>query len=148
MRSFAPAFAILLYCVLSAFPLFQAWWYSPFERLSWLAFLIWVAPLAFQRAEIPSSLFLICAVCATLLGTLGSFNTLKYIGLACSIASFAPIGWAFPFWLLSAIVWMPLFGWLSAHFFPAVTLPLKIGTVFLTAAALYLQTGEFHDSKS
>ena len=148
MKTFAPAIAILLYCSISAFPLFQAWWGSPFERLSGLAFLIWIAPLLMYRMQNPSLLFLIGATLATLLGTLGSLNTLKYLGLAFAIASFAPKGWAFPFWLLSAIAWMPAFGWLSAHFFPALSLLFKIGSVLLTATALSLQTGEFHDSKS
>lgn len=142
MKKWAPALAILLYCLISSFPLFEAWWNSPFEKLSWIAFLVWIAPLTIQRASEPSFILLAFAVGATLLGTIGSLNTLKYIGLGFSLASFAPRGWAFPIWLIAAITWMPLYGWLSAHFFPSVSVPLKLGVVFLASAALALQNGD------
>lgn len=142
MKLLAPALAIILYCAVSSLPLFQAWWDSPFEKLSWIAFLVWIAPLLIHRAQTPSWICLAGALLATLLGTIGSLNTLKYLGLSLSLASFAPMGWAFPLWLLASITWMPLFGWLSAHFFSGFAIPFKLGLVFIASAALSLQNGD------
>lgn len=139
MREGAVAFAVILYCALSAYPLFQAWIHSPFEKLSFIAFLLWLFPLTIKHTSRPSTLMLIGAIAATLLGTIGELNTLKYLGLALAIGSFAPWCIPMPLWLLSAATWMPLFGWVSAHFFPALAIPIKLGTVFLASLWLALQ---------
>lgn len=138
MKNLVPALAIVAYCVFSALPLFQTWWNFPTEKFSWLGFIIWLVPLGLARAKQPSVLFLCLALVATLLGTLGSLNVLKYVGLACALASFVRWSWAFPLWLLSALVWMPVYSVLGAHIFPLVVIPLKLCIPLLTSSAVCL----------
>lgn len=135
------AVAVIVYCLVSSLTLFQSWQSSPFERLSALAFLLWLSPLLIKREKTPSLFFLYSGLFITLLGSLGSLNTLKYLGLALSIASFAPWGVGMAIWLFSAIAWMPVFGWIGTHLFPSFILPLKLGWVLFSSAALSLQNG-------
>ena len=146
MKNLAPALAIVAYCALSALVLFQTWWNIPAEKFSWLVFIIWLTPLAVKRAKKPSKLLLIVALGATLFGTLGSLNMLKYIGLACALASFVTWSWALPIWLLSAIVWMPVFNILGAHYFPLVALPLKLSIPLFTSIAVCLSKEDPNES--
>ncbi len=113
--------AILLYCSWNAADLLIAWQTASLERFSWLLFLIWLLPLFYMfkyplRKEIPYAWLLLSGLLLTFIGSLGTLNMLKYMGLAATSASFLPWKTSNIFWLTSALVWMPAFGWWSSHY--------------------------------
>ena len=136
---------IILYCGWNAKGLLFAWAYSPMEAFSWLAFLIWCLPLLYWIAyclpalEI-SSICLGSALLFSLMGNLGSVNTLHYFALSLALASVAPQKMTTWVWMTGSISWMPLLGWLGSHHFPhfIIATKLLIAVAATTAMALGL----------
>lgn len=130
--SFTPktllALLILAYCTFNSREMFDSWLFAPYERMSWLLFLIWVLPLLVflylkwtGKESSPlkiNSLFLWGALLSTLVGIIGTVNAANYIGLALALASFMPWNWLVPIWVVGALSWMPAIGWIGSHFFP------------------------------
>jgi hypothetical protein len=111
--------------ILSAHELFYFWIFSRVESKSWILFLIWMLPIfwyylnLFKHKKTPT--FNIYALYATiiftLIGVIGSLNTLCYIGFAVSFMVLLPPKPALLIWLLGAICWMPAMGWVALWYF-------------------------------
>jgi hypothetical protein len=122
------ALIILLYCLWNSADMFKSWVSAPYERFSWLFFLLWLLPLIYLwilkstgkwAGGLPvNNFFLWAALIITLLGILGNINAVIYVGLAFSMASFMPWGPFLLIWLAGSISWMPAFGWIGSHYFP------------------------------
>ena len=142
------ALAICAYCAWQSRDLVGAWKGAPFERLAWLALAIWCVPILWRRAHSretgESSILLVLGVVCALLGTLGSINAIKYLGLALALAGLLPWAWAHILWIASSVAWMPAFGWLVGRHCPdwvlvarlLVVIPLVLLTVVLTRQLL------------
>jgi len=122
----------------AAVPLLQAWRHSHFDRLGWLAMLIWLIPAARRLwAGVDTSRHFKLAVASlavSFIGVIGDLNVLIYIGLAGILGALASVtgkGWL---WLLLAVCWLPAFGFVLArlHF---TTLLVEILRVATAAAA-------------
>ena len=114
--------AVAAFCAWQAAELLNAWRHSPFDRLGWLSFLIWLIPVAicFIRHNSPATdsvFFIILALIMAVIGRLLEVNALMGIALAFSLAGFVPSSMQRMFWLAGAISWMPALGWL-AHNLP------------------------------
>ena len=122
MYKYLPAIAILLLCIWNSRELLWGW-QSMQEVGGALAFVFWVLPVVdfwvIRRLKMePNQILLIMALVVSVIGTLGSVNTIHYISLGLAIAAFLPFSWIELPWLLCMIVWMPAFGWISLKFFP------------------------------
>lgn len=108
--------AILAFCAWQAADLVVAWRHSPFDRLGWVAFLIWLAPVALERvrdlgSREPALSLLLAALVLAFAGRLLDINAPRALALACAIVAFvAPAGprWL---WAIAAVAWMPVMGW-------------------------------------
>ncbi len=136
--------SVFAYCLWHAHPLIQAWQKNPSDRFGWLALLIWMLPIAYDRfhhrahPKEANTLLLALGLSLSFFGEMGSLNALKYAGLALSFASFtATITPAHALWLLSSIGWMPLMGWAGSHWFPGSILPVRL-MIALTGAGICL----------
>jgi len=128
---------ILAFCLFNAREIFNAWFYSPKESLTWLAFLLWATPLFYRFPQLETNPYLLgCALLLTFLGLLASFNTLHYFALAFALASFLPWRIAELLWIPAAVAWMPAGGWLASHLFPQWAVLLKITLAFLAGALM------------
>lgn len=118
-----PGLILLAYGMFAARGLIDTWRVAPYDRLSWLAFLIWLLPLFWPGAtSLPAPrrftrrqgglLFAGCLV--FLAAAAADVNALNHIGLAIVLASFQrrDSGWI---WLMGAAAWMPLAGWLGSR---------------------------------
>ena len=114
--------AVAAFCAWQASALLTAWRHSPLDRLGWLTFLVWLAPvfnnLAKSRTTKPQlPLFSVAALALTVAGRLLDLNALLCAALAISLTALllpSPRGVV---WLAGALAWMPAFGWL-AHALP------------------------------
>lgn len=114
--------AIALYCAVRSEHLLAAWRHSPFDRLGWVALLLWLTPLVMAWRSTPRELrlgrvnfgLLGLSLLVSLLGTMASMNAIKYLGLA--VAVVALIRWrrAHLVWFIGAASWMPAFGYFAA----------------------------------
>jgi hypothetical protein len=116
-QSWLVALAVVAYAACQAQDLVSAWRHAPYDRLGWLAFVIWMSPLGWARglgkvprAE-PVGGLLAVGLAFSFLGAVASLNTLCYAGLACTLAGFCPWSWRNLFWLLAAASWMPALGY-------------------------------------
>ena len=141
--AFQVEWAILAFCAWRSADLLNAWRHSPYDRLGWLAFTLWCAPLGLallaRRRAIPAreraAWLPWLAVALGLLGSLGNLNFLAYWGLACAIVAVPGASFKSLPWLALAVCWMPVFGWAAAHFSPASVSVLRLGLAALAAAA-------------
>jgi hypothetical protein len=113
--------AILGFSAWRSFPgLLEAWRHAPYDRLGWIAFLLWIAPLVWRFSQPPRPWFAghpACSWLALLLllgGSLADINALKYGALAVALAGFQPRLLLTVPWLLLGVAWMPALGWLGA----------------------------------
>jgi len=148
--------AISLYAAWNARDLPLAWMHSPYDRMGWLAFLLWLQPLGcfwMCRQVLGAELFKQSGVALFALGLAVSFtgvvvdlNAVKYLGLALSLGGFLPPGPALWAWLGCAAGWMPVIGWtLSLHSTLMVNLIRVVsGLVALFLTPLFLR----YESKS
>lgn len=115
-----PEWGVLAFCAWQSSNLVNAWRYSPFDRLEWLALGIWMAPaLAFAAGLLTpgpagrrGAWLAWLALAACLAGILTDMHFLKHGALALACAAVTP-----PFrfeivWLALAAAWMPALGWL------------------------------------
>jgi hypothetical protein len=118
------AFTILFWCLVQSYEMFIAWRQAPFERASWLLWLVWIVPILYfwiilpedvKSEVIPNAYLQFIALGCVLLGQMGSLNAIKYVGLACAFASFMPWKMLYIPWLAGSLAWMPVAGWLSSH---------------------------------
>jgi exosortase/archaeosortase family protein len=129
--------AVLGYCGWRARVLFAAWFDAPFDRLGWLAFAIWLAPLgiglnAAHRSRLGNGgrrpWIAATGLALTLAGDLGDLNFCHDLGLVFVLIALAPrAGRAL--WGLSAIAWLPALGWVAsrAGISPAATAVGRVG---------------------
>ncbi len=114
----AIAWAILAFAAWRSTELLNAWRHSPLDRLGWIAFLLWLTPVAasFAKPSLPglhpaAPWFLGASLAASIFGVLADFNTAHYVGLSCAIAALGGWSWRHALWFAAAITWMPAFSW-------------------------------------
>ncbi|MEI6193422.1 MAG: hypothetical protein WCS42_03740 [Verrucomicrobiota bacterium] len=128
--------AVLVFAAWQSLDLPVAWRHSPHDRFGWLALLVWLTPLALRLAGRPrvplaaNPWLLGSAILAGLLGQLTEVHFFGHVALALAVAAWVEISWRLLPWLLSAVAWMPVFGWWLAGF--------SGGTVFALRLALAL----------
>ena len=115
--------AVFAFCAWQAADLITAWRHSPFDRLGWLSFAIWLLPLGFVwfwgPATPTGSLPLTAAALVTsLAGRVLDMHLIICGALALAGAALAPAGPRRFIWLIGALCWMPVTGWLL-HSLPA-----------------------------
>jgi exosortase/archaeosortase family protein len=132
---------LLSYCAWRSDNLVGAWFHNPFDRLGWVAFLIWLLPVAVSiftadvtRANANGSRLGLMGIGLglTFLGDLGDLNFSRQLGLAMLLMSFASRSCAV-LWCVSAVAWLPAAGWLGSRFgvTPEVFGPLRVGVAVL-----------------
>lgn len=133
----SPTGGVVVLCAWQALPpLVNAWRHSPFDRLGWIAFLLWLIPVGavFLRprsaglrtgedAAAPASLpgrrpalrvLSWIALIIVVLAVVVDMNALRYVALALALGAWMPRrAWAWV-WLVLALAWMPALGWLGA----------------------------------
>lgn len=115
------AIAVLGFCAWQSRGLFDAWRHAPFDHLGWLAFAVWVLPVALTLCrngaaiEINESLLLAAALCS-LIGAATDINLVQHIAFAAALGIFAYSKRRLAVWLATAAAWMPVFGWLTSNF--------------------------------
>lgn len=139
------AFAILAYCLINSYELFNSWIHAPYEKMSWILFLIWCFPLfliwTIKFAKSPTAelrinfFFLWGALSLTLFGVIGSLNAFIFFGLALAIASFFPWGWPTLIWLCGSLAWMPAIGWIGSHYFSDDVFLIRLILAIIACAA-------------
>lgn len=144
------ALSILVYTGWTAGDLYEAWRSAPLEKYSFYLFLAWLLP-------IPASMFSACAegpceryhpyllgaalFCA-FLGQIASLNFICYIGFAINLSAFVPFRPSGVPWLFSSLCWMPAFGWLGSHYFPAWQLLVRSLLVIVCLALWWIFQNE------
>jgi len=114
-QTFLVALAVTIYCAWSAHDLVGSWSHTPFNRLGWLAFLIWLLPLlreAGRRNIEPLPALLWIALACSLIGTIGEQNFICYFGFSLALAALPH--WPFLsrlLWLAASVSWMTIFGY-------------------------------------
>jgi hypothetical protein len=112
---------IIALCGWQAFPgLVDAWRHAPFDRLGWLAFGLWAAPVIYRavrppresRPGLPALAWV--ALGLLLCGSLADVNALCNLALAAAIGGFMPRHQATLAWLALSVAWMPALGWAGA----------------------------------
>jgi len=115
LQTLLVALAVTIYCGWSAREMVNSWWHTPFNRLGWLAFLIWLLPLireTCRRRIEPLPVLLWGGLACSLVGTIGEQNSLCYVGVACALAALPQ--WSFAvrlLWLAASVSWMTIFGY-------------------------------------
>lgn len=118
--------------------LVHAWQHSPYDRLGWLALILWALPAAraIWRGGSANGAFPVAmaSLVMALIGVLGDLNFLVYWGFAASIGSLARVarrGWL---WLVLAVCWMPVFGWFGSQLHLGA-MPVNLLRLLVAAAA-------------
>ncbi len=129
-RFFRVEWAVIVFCAWAARELVNAWRHSPFDRLGWLAFAIWLVPVVVhesRRNVLKDGIACSCTglVMATL-GLMAQLNAATYLGLAVAVAGLLPWNRWTVSWLVFSLAWMPLTGWLCANFGGSVTVALRL----------------------
>lgn len=135
--------SVFTYCVWQARDLITAWQRSPHDRLGWLPLIIWLFPILYKRSHLSTGqvdsfpLLLVLGLVTSFTGDVGSLNVLKDLGLAMALSGLIPLSPRHLFWTLTAISWMPLFGWLGSRWFPDMILPARLMAA-VAGSGLYL----------
>jgi hypothetical protein len=135
------AAAVVIYCGWQSLSLIEAWRHAPFDRLGWVAFLIWLAPLAVlwfrpgdaMRIAGANPVLLWLGLSLSVVGMLGEINVLCHAGFACALAGTIGWSWNFAFWLLSAVSWMPVFGYFVSSLAPQLVPAARLVVATLAA---------------
>jgi len=110
---------VAAFCAWQAADLLHAWRHSPYDRLGWLALVVWAVPAAraVGRGAKPAYglKLAIGSLILALVGVLGDLNFLVYWGLAGTIGSLAGVFGRAWLWLGLAVCWMPVFGWFGSQ---------------------------------
>lgn len=121
----------------------SAWIHAPYDRLGWLAFLVWIAALPYlaRRGAAPGQAYplpSLAALALALAGKISEVNALTFAALAVSLCAFARPGAARALWLAGSVSWMPALGW-WAHSWPvAAVAGLRLAVAVATCAGLLL----------
>lgn len=114
----AIAWAVLAFTALRSTELINAWRHSPLDRFGWIAFLVWLSPIAASVTKPSAPGFhavrpwlLGASLGASLIGIVADLNTANYLGLALAVAALGGWSWQHALWFASAIAWMPAFSW-------------------------------------
>lgn len=123
--------AVAAFCAWQAAGVLTAWQHSPFDRLGWLSFLIWLAPLGGAWRERPprreTALILpVLALGLAVAGRLLELNALNYGALAVALTALLPGTARRGLWLASALAWMPLLGWMARDLPPGWVAMLRL----------------------
>jgi hypothetical protein len=125
--------AILAFCAWLSRDLLNAWRHSPHDKFGWLALLIWLVPVVVSQARqgrnSANVFFLGAAIVMGAFGDLSEFHFLGHVALAFSIAAWLPVTLGSVVWLVTALAWMPVFGWQTAHFSDGSILFLRLALV-------------------
>lgn len=110
--------AIVCFCAWQASDLLIAWRHSPYDRLGWVSFAIWLAPpiIGFLRSHEGKSHSLlpsVVAMFALVLGRVLDLNALHCMALAAALSAFVPTRPWKRLWLSGSVAWMPVLGWLA-----------------------------------
>lgn len=152
-KAFAlPEIGILIYITFQCTELFNAWLKTPLERYGWLIFVIWLLPLFFHYVRVfkgivahkASTPLILTALGLSLIGSLGTLNTLHYTGLAMALASFLPPSWRLISYVMSSVAWMPAFSWFVIKLNAEYLLPLRFACVSFGIIPYILQS--FHET--
>lgn len=115
--------ALLGYAVVRCRDLFSAWFSAPFDALGWVAFAIWLLPLAFaaRRHGLPRfgagghrGWFAGAGLALTFLGDAGDVNVGHHVGLALILIALAPRAGR-TLWACGAVAWLPALGWAASR---------------------------------
>lgn len=145
--------SVFTYCLWQARDLIAAWQRSPHERLGWVALFIWGFPILYKRSNLirhqsdSTPLLLGLGLALSFIGDVGSLNVLQHLGLAMVLAGLLPPSPHHLLWTLTAISWMPLFGWIGSRGFPDMILPARLMTA-VAGSGLYLLHLETASEKS
>lgn len=140
-RQILPIFIITLSALLSS-DLLVAWSRSPFEQFAWIALLLWICPIFFRKSEAHMPILFLGFFFA-IIGWVGDLNFLQHVGLACSVGSLLISRYSHIIWLVSAIAWMPAFGWIGSHYFFEYVIIARIFLVLVGLASLRLPKDYF-----
>lgn len=118
----------------------QGWYNSPPEKLGWLVFLLWTAPIFYYRLgfsshnpkEAGSSPLLFgAAIITALIACLTSVNSGKNLAFAMALAALLPPSWHHLPWLLSSLAWMRPVTYWGIHAFPQAIPLVKMSLIAL-----------------
>ncbi|MEI7730734.1 MAG: hypothetical protein WCO56_14265 [Verrucomicrobiota bacterium] len=138
--------AVAAFCAWRASDLLLAWRHSPFDRLGWLAFILWLTPLLIavfrsesnagaERIPRPAVWLTWLVLAISLLSVMLDIHLLGHLALAGAVWLLLP---TFPnrlIWLGLSLCWMPLLGSLAQNATPSGVLGLRIA---LAALAVFL----------
>lgn len=133
--------AILVFCAWQAADLVVAWRHSPFDRLGWVAFLIWLGPALYDWVRTSSTRepalgYLLAALVLAFAGRLLDINAPRSLALGCALASFVTPTGPRLIWALTAVAWMPVMGWVLRDLPPVAVGGLRC-LVALAGAAIW-----------
>ena len=140
--------AIAAFCAWRSADLLHAWHQSPYDRLGWLALLLWCLPALpgltgprwARPGPEPLAYLPWVAVALAMLGVVTSLNFLTYWALACAVVSLHRTGRHDLVWLGLAIGWMPVLGWVGTRFPPlAITVTRLAISVGAAVLVVYLR---------
>jgi hypothetical protein len=143
----------LLFALSMQWNLLESWIDSPYERGSWLPFLIWLSPLIAYRLgmlgrpapEQINTWLIFGGIVLLLIGSAGSVNTFKNLGFAVTLAAFIPLNRGHLLWLPAALSWMRVVGWLGSYYLGGATLAFRLLCVIpCTAWMFYVLWKEEH----
>lgn len=130
--------AVAAYCIWNARDLAAAWLNAPYERGAWLCLTLWLAPVVLARPRSsgagPRTWPLVAALALSLAGAAASANVLNDAALAFAAAAWAPPDRRQTVWMASAVLWMPVAGWLAHGIDPLPLLAIRIVLSALASA--------------
>ena len=140
--------AVACFCAWQASDLLTAWRHAPLDRLGWLAFAIWSAPVAVGMLFSPEakSNSVAASVIALVLGFTGRLldvNGLLCIALALALSAFVQGGPRKLLWLAGGVAWMPVLGWLARDASSNAIVCLRLATSAAASAVLLLSLPQF-----
>lgn len=111
----AAVLAIAAYAIWSSRSLYAFWRDDPYGYTGWIALAIWLLPLLARpiRQARGSDVLLVAGLVLTLLGHVVEIHALHYAGLALIVGSAASWNAGTAVWILGAVSWMPVLGYLA-----------------------------------
>ena len=114
--------ALLGYAAFCARGLVASWRWAPYDRLAWLAFLVWVVPLCWPRARAREYFsqrhggILVLACGLFLAGAAADINAIHHAALALVLAGLYRRHGGWLPWVVGSLAWMPVAGWFGSRF--------------------------------
>jgi hypothetical protein len=117
--------AVVAFCAWHcAQPLMGTWFSAPFDRLGWLAFLLWFSPVVAsvvwsdRLSQARISWLTWAAVGIQVAAVLGNINTLSYLGLVLALGGILPWKSNHLLWMILSLSWQPVLGHALFRFLP------------------------------